>query len=251
MSADALPITAARFAEAISDLSLATLHLKVLEIRNEIAHLDYSNEQLLPYAKGTAAVLGAPSPAATGQDPTPDQDCIDAIQENLAVIERKLGQLRLVRAEVESRGASWTAFQSKEEAEQQQAEAEERAAHTTAALAAARPPAAPLSGATTEAGDAAPNGRNGSNGTNGTSQASRASTGNPWTDGTFQTGTIRNGELQMDSLAGQSFAGSGGGSLTDDQLRRALEERLRLASQNGSPNGNGSVDDDDEEGMHL
>ncbi|KAL1890159.1 hypothetical protein Sste5346_008452 [Sporothrix stenoceras] len=233
MSSETLPISPVRFAEAIKDLSLASLHLKILEIRNDVAHLDYSNEQLLPYAKGDVAALGETEAA-------PDQDCVDAIKENLVVIERKLNQLKLVRAEVENRGVSWTEFQSKEEAEQQQAESDQRAERTSSALAAARQPVA--NGHT----DAATNG----------SATTTSTTGNPWTDGTFQTGTIRNGELEMDSVAGQSFAtrngsgsngaGGGGGSLTDEQLQRALEERLGLSTQNGNSNN-----DDDEEGLHL
>lgn len=238
MSSETLPISPARFAEAIKDLSLASLHLKVLEIRNDVAHLDYSNEQLLPYAKGTVAALGA----TAGEEPVPDQDCVDAIKENLVVIERKLNQLRLVRTEVENRGVSWTEFQSKEEAEQQQAESDQRAERTGSALAAARqPPAAAVAEAATN-GHAAE-----------TSNGQSSTTGNPWTDGTFQTGTVRNGELQMDSIAGQSFVtrsgGGGGGSLTDEQLQRALEERLGLSSQSGSANGRN--DDEEEGGLHL
>ncbi|CAK7199253.1 hypothetical protein SEUCBS139899_001927 [Sporothrix eucalyptigena] len=238
MSSEALPISPARFAEAIKELSLSSLHFKALEIRNDIAHLDYSNEQLLPYAKGTIAVLGV---STTGdEDPAPDQDCIDAIKENLVVIDRKLNQLKLVRAEVEERGVSWTEFQSKEEVEQQQAESEQRTIRTSLALAAARRPAPSV----TNEHNAEP--------ANGPSTAQPASTtGNPWTDGTFQTGTVRNGELQMDPIAGQSFAssggGGGGGSLTDEQLRRALDERLGLSGANGQNYEN----DDFEGGLHL
>ena len=232
MSTEALPISPGRFSEAIKELSVSTLHLKVLEIRNEITHLDYSNEQLLPFAKGTAAVLGSSTSASTTTDEiAPDQDCIDAIQENMVVIERKMEQLKLVRAEVENRGISWSAFQSKEELEQQGADAAQRAAHTQATLAAAARPAG-MDGAGTD-GAAPP-----------------ATTGNPWTDGTFQTGTVRNGELEMDSVAGQSFAsgpsnGAAGGSLSDDELRRGLALRL-----NGHTDGADGTDDD-EAGLHL
>ncbi|KAJ4295876.1 hypothetical protein N0V88_004578 [Collariella sp. IMI 366227] len=48
MSSDALPISPSRFAAALPDLPLSALHLKVLELRNSITHLDYSNEQLRP-----------------------------------------------------------------------------------------------------------------------------------------------------------------------------------------------------------
>lgn len=54
MSADALPISPAAFAEALKDLPMSTLHLKAAELRNSIAHLDYSNEQLKPFAEGKA-----------------------------------------------------------------------------------------------------------------------------------------------------------------------------------------------------
>ncbi|ERS95136.1 hypothetical protein HMPREF1624_08346 [Sporothrix schenckii ATCC 58251] len=240
MSSETQPISPARFADAIKDLSLASLHLKVLEIRNDVAHLDYSNEQLLPYAKGTVAALGA----TPSESPEPDQDCIDAIKENLVVIERKLNQLRLVRAEVENRGVSWTEFQSKEEAEQEQVESDQRAERTGSALAAARQPTAATNGHTATT-------TNGHAGAGSTAATTTTTAGNPWTDGTFQTGTIRNGEVQMDSIAGQSFASrnTGGGSLTDEQLQQALEERLGLSSHSGSANG---INDDDEEGgLHL
>ncbi|CAK7265903.1 hypothetical protein SEPCBS119000_001745 [Sporothrix epigloea] len=242
MSSETLPISPARFAEAIKELSLSTLHLKVLEIRNDVAHLDYSNEQLLPYAKGNAAVLGATT-ADGSEEVVPDQDCIDAIKENLVVIERKLDQLKLVRAEVENRGVSWTEFQSKEEMEQQHAESEQRAARTGSALAAPHPPVqAPA--ASNEVAAATTNGQ--SSTTTSTPQAASSAAANPWTDGTFQTGNVRNGELHMDSVAGQSFAAHSGGSLTDEQLRLALNERLDLSGANGQ-----NDEDNGDSGLHL
>lgn len=54
MSAVALPISPTAFAEALKDLPMSTLHLKAAELRNSIAHLDYSNEQLKPFAEGKA-----------------------------------------------------------------------------------------------------------------------------------------------------------------------------------------------------
>ena len=121
MSSDTLPISPARFAAALKDLSLSSLHLKVLELRNSIAHLDYSNEQLRPFAEGAATAAAADSSsgarsgaAAAGQ---PDPDCVDAIRENEEVIARMQARIALVRTEVEDRGVGWTEFQSKEEAE--------------------------------------------------------------------------------------------------------------------------------------
>ncbi|TLS28578.1 hypothetical protein PpBr36_00264 [Pyricularia pennisetigena] len=123
MSSETLPISPARFAEAIKDLSLASLHLKVLEIRNSIAHLDYSNEQLRPFAEGKEPVHGGDGTAQ------PDQDCIDAIKENEDVIERMQERIRLVRVEVEeNRGCSWTEFESAEERGQRGEQATESTA---------------------------------------------------------------------------------------------------------------------------
>ncbi|KAK5658702.1 hypothetical protein OQA88_1511 [Cercophora sp. LCS_1] len=206
MSAEALPITPARFAEALKDLSLSSLHLKVLELRNSIAHLDYSNEQLRPFAEGTATALGA-TPSE------PDPDCIEAIRENKEVIEKMQERIRLVRAEVEQRGSSWTEFESKEEAEAKAA-----------------------------VGQDAPAQANGVNGH--TEDAPRAGeqSHSAWTDGTFQTGVIRGDQLVMDSVArSRSNPSTTGGSLTDEELRRRMEEQLRDLEN----------DDDDEGGMHL
>ena len=207
MSSDTLPISPARFAAALKDLSLSSLHLKVLELRNSIAHLDYSNEQLRPFAEGAAT-------AAAGQ---PDLDCVDAIRENEEVIARMQARIALVRTEVEDRGVGWTEFQSKEEAE-----ADAAAAAAAATAANARTTTATTNGAV-----------------NGETQA-----GNPWADGTFQTGVIRNGEVHMDGAGAGARAG-GGGSLTDEELRRRMEEQLRTL-------GSEEEDDDDAEGgMHL
>ncbi|KAF3358200.1 Protein piccolo [Verticillium dahliae VDG1] len=78
-TADTSPISPARFAAALPPLSLPTLHLKVLEIRNSIAHLRTSNIELLPHALGTEPAGGAPDP-----------DCADAIRENEAAVEPAL-----------------------------------------------------------------------------------------------------------------------------------------------------------------
>ncbi|KAJ9164624.1 hypothetical protein NKR19_g1252 [Coniochaeta hoffmannii] len=211
------PISPARFAAALKDLSLSMLHLKVLELRNSIAHLDYSNEQLRPFADGTEPTLAAAAASSTSE-PQPDQDCIDAIKENEDVIKRMQERIALIKAEVEERGCSWTEFQSKEEVEEEERRRRE------------------------EAGQAVIDGvnhagvnedRTNGEGVNGDS----GRTNNPWTDGTFQTGRISNGEIRMDPVPGSRP--NGGGSLTDEELRRRLEEQM------------GSLGDDDEEGMHL
>ena len=96
MSNEAIPISPARFAEALKDLPLSTLHLKAAELRNSIAHLDYSNEQLKPFASGT-------EPSTNG---VPDRICVEAINENEVVIARLKERIELLKAEVESRGSS-------------------------------------------------------------------------------------------------------------------------------------------------
>ena len=89
MSSGATPITPERFAEAIKELPLANLHFKAAEIRNSIAHLVSSNQQLQPLVDEG------------------DPDCIDAIQENLVVIQRMEERILLLKGEVEGRGFRW------------------------------------------------------------------------------------------------------------------------------------------------
>jgi hypothetical protein len=210
MSSEALPINPARFAEAVKDLPLETLHLKGAEIRNSLAHLDYSNEQLKPFADGT-------DPSCNG---TPDEDCKDAIRENEIVIGRMQERIALLRAEVEGRGSSWLEFTSAEELVE--------------------------------------NGEKGEGGrelVNGTGQDGEGTEGrsSAWSDGTFQTGRIVNGNVVMDGQANEVSSGSGagdtsrtgattngtGGRIDDEALRRAMEERMR------------EMTTDDEDGMHL
>lgn len=245
MSSESLPITPARFAEAIKDLSLSTLHLKVLELRNNIAHLDYSNEQLRPYAEGreipisTSTSTSTSSPQDSLPQCEPDPDCVEAIKENEQVIERMQERIRLVRAEVEHRGFSWSEFQSKEEAD----------AAAAAARAAAQAEArAAVTNGTVNGVNGNHRSDHGDGGGGDAPNASRATGSNPWEDGTFQTGVIRNGEIIMDSVPRQPLSasrprdgGSGGGSISDEELRRRMEEQLRTLGG----------DDDEEEGLHL
>ena len=57
MSSETQPISPARFAAALKDLPASSLALKVLELRNSIAHLDYSNAELKPFADGVKPTL--------------------------------------------------------------------------------------------------------------------------------------------------------------------------------------------------
>ena len=97
MSSTATPIPPQRFAQAIKELPLANLHSKGAEIRNSIAHLESSNQQLQPFANNG------------------DSDCVQAIQENLVVIQRMEERILLLKGEVESRGFTWAEDESRPE----------------------------------------------------------------------------------------------------------------------------------------
>lgn len=247
------PITPARFAAALKDLPLASLHLKVLELRNALLHLAHSNAQLRPFADGTETSLDL----APG---TPDPDCVDAIRENTAVMARMRARIELVKAEVVGRGVSWREFEAVGDDETDEPGVV-AGAPAVAAVGGSRPLTNGVHNedeATDAASAAAPLANNTNGTTTATSHGAASSTttaSNPWTDGTFQMGTIRNGELHMDSAppqrpngtttsstAAPSQNGSGGGGrLTDEELRRLLE--LRLAEDAGG--------DEEDGGLHL
>lgn len=96
MSHEALPIDRVRFAEALESLPLDALHSKVAELRNNMNHLRSSNEQMVPFADEG------------------DQDCKDAMYENLIVINRMNERIELLRAEVEKRGMRWSEAEVKD-----------------------------------------------------------------------------------------------------------------------------------------
>jgi hypothetical protein len=202
MSSATTPISPARFAAALKDLPLSTLHLKAAELRNSIAHLDYSNEQLKPFAEGTN------EGNSNGQL---DQDCIDAIKENEVVIARMVERIELLKQEVEGRGSSWLEFQSKEEIE---GEGE--------------------GGAMVDGEGRLVNGHGrgeleGEHMDGVEEQSSEA-----WRDGTFQTGRIVGGEVRMDGERTNGTTSTGtGGRLDDEALRRAMEERMRGLAEEG------------------
>jgi hypothetical protein len=87
MSATSTPIPPSAFALAIRDLPLPNLHFKAAEIRNQVAHLIASNEQLKEFVD--------------------DEDCKEAIAENEVVMGRMKERLDLLKAEVEGRGNLW------------------------------------------------------------------------------------------------------------------------------------------------
>lgn len=92
MSSTAVPISPERFAEALTSLPLANIYSKAAEIRNSIAHLERSNQELQRYM------------AEVSQE---DVDCAEAVSENNAVIERMKGRIELLKQEVEQRGSRW------------------------------------------------------------------------------------------------------------------------------------------------
>ena len=202
MSNEATPISPARFSSALKDLPLSTLHLKAAELRNSIAHLDYSNEQLKPFADGTEGDNG------------PDQDCTDAIKENEVVIQRMLERIQLLRQEVESRGSSWLEFQSADELEGNGREEEERLVNGTG------------HGEGGETGDAAQGER---------SEAWRDGT---FETGRIVTGEVRmDGNASASGANGTSTNANGtGGRLDDDALRRVMEERMRALAEDDNGN---------------
>jgi hypothetical protein len=92
MSAHSQPISAAAFAEALVALPLSSLYAKLLELRNSIAHLQRSNDELKGYVDAS---------------PDEDKDCEEAIEENKVVIKRIEDRIELVKVEMEKRGQKW------------------------------------------------------------------------------------------------------------------------------------------------
>jgi len=253
-SSTTTPITPARFAAALKELSAENLALKVFELRNSIAHLDYSNAELRPYAEGLVPILGssnAPTdtttsttaaaaasqgthsgggetPEASGGAGQGDQDCIDAIAENEVVIARMLERIDLIRAEVLERGLSWDELSG---LPPQRDDPAVGVVPQGAALGASNAGADAGAGATAGLGAAAVT--NGVNGVNGTSAATTTTNEEPhqaWRDGTFTTGTIR----------------AGGPGLSDEELLRRLQEQIP-----GLGGGTEEDDRDSDGGMHL
>lgn len=89
MSSSAQPISPTRFAAALTSLPLPNLHLKAAELRNSIAHLEYSNIQLQHFVEEG------------------DRDCREAIDENEETIMRMEERIALLKKEVEGRGFAW------------------------------------------------------------------------------------------------------------------------------------------------
>lgn len=235
MSSDALPIGTEAFAAALEALPLSTLHLKAAELRNSLAHLEYSNAQLEPFAH--------PPP---GQEP--DVVCVEAISENVIVMDRMRERLALLRQEAEKRGVGWGEFVGDDEIDLLGGETGESGAGRAAATGSSEEEFTAQEGEDLRNLQGTPAGRESSS----TERPSDESTGahSAWTDGTFQTGRITNGVLAMDNditgvqgaiqssrnnttgtatngVNGEDGANTArGGTLSDEELRRRLEERL-------------------------
>ena len=261
MSADTTPISPARFASAIKDLSLSMLHLKVLEIRNSIAHLQYSNDQLAPFAQGTSVALGTTTTNTTetssssnnnntsSANTVPDQDCIDAIKENEAVIDRMAERIAIIRAEVEERGFSWTEFQSQDEVRE--------ANHATAE---ATNPATTIATTATTNGEQVVNGQAaaaaaaqaGDSSRSNTAQGAEGEEGEPrhsaWTDGTFQTGTISNGQVRFDSQTVGQQGNTPPTATNRDGAQSSTTTTTTTETRGQDESGDGAAED---AGLHL
>ncbi|OBT58785.1 hypothetical protein VE04_01155 [Pseudogymnoascus sp. 24MN13] len=241
MSSDALPIGTAAFAAALEALPLSTLHLKAAELRNSLAHLEYSNAQLEPYAR-----------PPTGQEP--DIVCVEAIAENAIVMERIRERLALLRQEAEKRGLGWGEFVGEDEIDLLSGENGESGAGRAAATGSSPEELTARESEELRTLQGMLARRENSSTERTSDDSTRAHSA--WTDGTFQTGRITNGVLAMDDditsvqgaiqSAGTNTTGTAtngtngtngaegadgantgrGGTLSDEELRRRLEERL-------------------------
>lgn len=91
MSADSRPITAARFAAALTELPISALYAKHAELANSITHLESSNKQLEDFAREND-----------------DRDCYEALLENRQVMNNFNERMDLIRKEVEEvRSLPW------------------------------------------------------------------------------------------------------------------------------------------------
>ncbi|KAL1967543.1 hypothetical protein VTN77DRAFT_3058 [Rasamsonia byssochlamydoides] len=97
MSAESRPITPAAFAEALKALPLSAVYAKVSELRNSIAHLTRSNEELRTYIRESEG----------GPEAADNKEIEGYIQENEGVIDAMTERITLCKAEIEERGERW------------------------------------------------------------------------------------------------------------------------------------------------
>ncbi|RAL00262.1 uncharacterized protein BO80DRAFT_357305 [Aspergillus ibericus CBS 121593] len=106
MSGESLPIAPAAFAEAIKELPLPVLYAKVSEIRNSIAHLHRSNQELRTFITESC------------ESDADKQELESYIVENEGVAVSMTERIDLLKAEVENRGQQWIELDEKEKEEQ-------------------------------------------------------------------------------------------------------------------------------------
>ncbi|KAI0390702.1 hypothetical protein F5Y17DRAFT_48784 [Xylariaceae sp. FL0594] len=242
MSSESQPITHARFAEALRSLPDSSLALKLAEIRQSVAYLDYSNEELRPYAEGRkrALVVGTATTihvtempeGAEGEIGEGDKDCIEAIEENNAVIARMQTRIELVRAEVEARGLDWDDFQGLVKPFGDKEEKKEEEGDGTATTNG--------TGATTTA--------NGTGESTHTTTETQGQQHEAWRDGTFQTGTLTAQEGQdlveelMRRMEGNGLREDGGGNTHTHTDNGDHDNGNNNGSSNYSPGPDGGID---------
>ncbi|SPN97013.1 uncharacterized protein DNG_00529 [Cephalotrichum gorgonifer] len=146
----------------------------------------------------------------------PDEVCAEAIRENEVVLERMMGRIAALKDEVEKRGGNWAEFEVGPIATGTADSGDERDAADNADTA-------------REGGD---EGRE----TNGVEEGSGAHPA--WSDGTFRVGTLR----AAPAADGERQNGTGG-TLSDAELVRQLEERMRVLDEEEG--------DTAENGVHL
>ncbi|KAJ5630660.1 uncharacterized protein N7484_010760 [Penicillium longicatenatum] len=95
MSAETHAINPEAFAEAIADLPLSAVYSKVSELRNSIAHLHRSNEELRLFL-------------AESQDTEEEKKELEGyVIENEGVVTSMNERISLLKVEVERRGQTW------------------------------------------------------------------------------------------------------------------------------------------------
>lgn len=95
MSGESFPILASIFADAIKELPLSTVHAKAAELRNSIAHLRRSNDELKSFV------------AESCESESDKTELEGYIAENRGVISSMEERIALLKAEVEGRGQLW------------------------------------------------------------------------------------------------------------------------------------------------
>ncbi|KAB8075025.1 hypothetical protein BDV29DRAFT_172570 [Aspergillus leporis] len=95
MPAETLPITFAAFAEAVKELPLSSVYAKASELRNSIAHLRRSNEELKAFVDGSC------------DTESEKRELENYIAENDGVMVSMQERIVLLKSEIESRGQQW------------------------------------------------------------------------------------------------------------------------------------------------